>query len=121
MRTTLDGRLAGWWRLGPASGPLPADTRLDALDPETALVFHFVESQLLDAVIEVRGDAPARLRAPVGAAVPVQSLTDAIATLLDLPPGDWALSYDGATLDPFHILADRGFRPGGVLVLTRRA
>jgi hypothetical protein len=117
MRTTLDGRLAGWWRLGPAAGPLPADTRLDALDPEEPLLFHFVENQVRMVDLEVwAGATPTRLRAPLGTAVPVQSLVDALAVLLDLPAGDWVLVSDGAVLEANAILEDR---PSGGLVLRR--
>ncbi|MFZ5481673.1 MAG: hypothetical protein ACOZNI_33225, partial [Myxococcota bacterium] len=122
LRTTLDGRVAGWWRLGPESGPLPADTRLDALDPEQTLVFHFVESHVVVVDVEVQGaDVAARLRAPVATGVPATSLLDALAGMLDLPAGDWIIALDGVALEPFHILSDRPLTDTSRLVLRRGA
>ena len=120
LRTGLDGRLLGWYRLGPASGPLPADTRLDALDPEQTLLFHFVESRLVTLDVEVHTAAgPVRLRAPLASALPVASLVDALAALLDLPAADWVATLDGAALEPFHILEDRPLHARSALVVKR--
>lgn len=116
IRATPDGRLAGWWRLGPSEGPLPADTRVDTLDPEQNLLFHFVESRTLLLDVEL---GTTRLRMPVATAVPVATLVDAFAALLDLPPGDWVLAIDGAALEPTHILEDRGVHAGSVLQLRK--
>ncbi|MDP2314744.1 MAG: hypothetical protein Q8P41_17705, partial [Pseudomonadota bacterium] len=120
LRVALDGRLLGWYRLGPASGPLPADTRLETLDPEQTLVFHFVESRIVTCDIEIHAaDRVTRLRAPVATATPVASLVDALAVLVDLPAGDWSAALDGVALEPFHILEDRPFGPRSVLAVKR--
>jgi hypothetical protein len=120
LRTTLDGRVAGWYRLGPAAGPLPADTRLDTLDLEQTLVFHFVESRAVLLDVEVQGaDVAARLRAPVATAIPVATLVDALASLLDLPAADWVVQLDGVALEPFHVLEDRALTETSRLLLKR--
>ena len=115
LRVTTDGRLVGWYRIGPDSGPLPVDTRLESLDDEENYIFHPIENQLVNYDIEAAGT---RLRLPMGTAVPVVSLIDALATTLSLPGGDWTLSMDGITLEPFHILADH---PGGRLLTLKKS
>jgi hypothetical protein len=120
LRISPDGRVAGWWRLGPASGALPPDTKLDTLDPETPLFFHFVEARTLVLDVEILGDTTLRLRTPVSTGVPIQSLVDAFTGMLDLPAGEWIATLDGAALEPFHVLDDRGVH-GGSLLQVRRA
>lgn len=120
LRISLDGRLVGWYRLGPASGPLPADTRLDKLDPEQTLVFHPVDSRYMPCDIEVHGpDGVTRLRAPLATATPIVSLVDALAVLADLPAGDWVATLDGAALEPFNILEDRPLASRSLFVVKR--
>ena len=108
--------LAGWWRLGGPDGPLPADTRVDSLDPELTLSFHFVENRTLLLDVEAPG---VRLRLPIATAVPVATLVDGLAGLLDLPPADWSLEVDGVALEPTHILEDRGVTGSSVLQLRK--
>jgi hypothetical protein len=118
LRTSLDGRLLGWYRLGPVAGPLPADTRLDTLDPEQTLIFHPIESRYVPCDIEVHGpDRVTRLRAPLATATPIASLVDALAVMVELPPGDWVATLDGVALEPFHILEDRTLAARSLLVV----
>jgi hypothetical protein len=125
MRTTLDGRVAGWYRIGPLAGPLPAETRVDQVDREEVLYFHFVESRsiLVDLAIYVANDTKRgpthRLRAPVNTAVPIASLLDGVASMLDLAPGDWVASLDDQALSPWAILEDRPLGPLPRLVIRR--
>jgi hypothetical protein len=109
IRATADGRMLGWYRLGTADGPLPADTRLESLDADALLHMHFVRSRsiLLDVTV-TRPEGPVRLRLPGASAVPVATVLDAITATLDLAPGEWTISLDDRALDPFEILADRG-------------
>ncbi len=120
MRVGLDGRAAGWYRLGPASGPLPPTTRLEQLDPEQLLLFHVIEGRILTLDIEVHTEpSVVRLRAPVGTAIPAASLMDSLAALLDLPPADWQLVLDGVPLEPFDLLDDRPLQSDSRLVARR--
>jgi hypothetical protein len=104
IRLTPDGRLDAWYRLGDTTGPAPADQRLDRYTEADVLVLHAIENRPHLVEVEAEGT---RLRTSVGTAVPVLSLIDGLAQLLDLPAGDWALLADGEPLDAFAILADR--------------
>ena len=103
MRTTPDGRLTGWYRLGPVAGPLHASTRLDTIATDDVLYFHWVPGQLLNLTVEAAGTT---LMLPVHTAVPAATLVDALASIVNLPPGDWNLQVDGVTLDSSAILED---------------
>jgi hypothetical protein len=116
MRATPDGRLTGWYRLGPAAGPLPASTRLDSIAAEEVLYFHGVPGQLLHLTVEAAG---ATLVLPVHTAVPVATLIDALASILNLPAGDWNLQVDGATLDSSGILEDVALTPETRLTVVK--
>ena len=116
MRATPDGRLTGWYRLGPAAGPLPASTRLDSIAAEEVLYFHWVPGQLLHLTVEAAG---ATLVLPVHTAVPVATLIDALASILNLPAGDWNLQVDGATLDSSGILEDVALTPETRLTVVK--
>ncbi len=117
LRTTPDGRVAGWWRIGPEFGPLPVDMRLDELEDEETYTFHFVANETLFARVEVEGAGSMRLA--LGTAVPVVSLVDAIGLQLDLPAGGYALALDGVVLDAFHVLADHAYTPSSVVSLRK--
>ena len=117
LRTTPDGRVAGWWRIGPEFGPLPVDMRLDELDDEETYTFHFVANETLFARVEVEGAGSMRLA--LGTGVPVVSLVDALGQQLDLPADAYALALDGVTLDSFHVLADHAYTPSSVVSLRK--
>jgi hypothetical protein len=130
-RATLDGRITGWYRIGPESGPLPADTRLDQIDPDETLYFHFVESRTVSIDIEIhlgmpgleqarsRGAPVIRLRTPVATAVPIVTLVDSLASMFDLPAADWSANLDGLPMGPLQILEDRPVNHQSVLVVRR--
>lgn len=101
-----EGRLSGWYRLGPESGPLPGDMRVGEVPADMPLHLHFVENRSVVMAVEVRTPVPVRMRLPLGTAVPLASVVDALTRLLQLPPGDWAASLDGLPLDGAAILAD---------------
>jgi hypothetical protein len=115
IRTTPDGRLLGWYRLGPASGPLPPQMRLEELDEEGTYVCHFIENGWVRLDVQA-GDT--KLVLPVGTATPVASVVDGLAVLLNLPAGDWSAWLDGKALEPFEILADR---PAGRVLTLKKA
>ncbi len=116
IRMTADGRLAGWYRLGPSHGPLPPSTRLDTVPADEVLHFHFVPGRML--TLPVEGPAGTVIL-PVHTALPGASLVDAIASLLNLPPGDWNLTLDGVALDASSILDDREIGPDSRLAVVR--
>lgn len=116
-RMSYDGRLLGWYRLGSANGPLPADTRLESVSTDEPLYLHFVESRSVSLWVEVQ-EGP-KLRLPVATAMPMNMLVDGLASMLDLPAGDWQVTLEGVTLGAFHILEDRNPPPDARLVLRR--
>jgi hypothetical protein len=118
VRSGLDGRVLGWWRLGSTAGALPVDTRLDSLGAEPELHLHFVESRTAHVRVEAAG---ASVLLPLATALPVAWLVDALVTALGLEPGDWSAALDGVPLDAFHILEDRTLGPDARLVLRRTA
>jgi hypothetical protein len=70
--------------------------------------------------VEVHTPAgPVRLRAPLASALPVATLIDTLAGLLELPAADWVATLDGAPLEPFHILDDRPLHARSALVVRR--
>jgi hypothetical protein len=117
-RISLDGRLLGWYRLGNAKGPLPADTRMESVSPEEALFLHFIPSRMLWLTIEIV-DPAIRMRSTVATAVPIASLLDGLAVSLDLAAGEWQASLDGVALSHHHILEDRPLLPESRLVIRR--
>jgi hypothetical protein len=101
-----DGRVAGWYRLGPASGPLPADTRLEALGADPVLHLHRVESRLVRARVTARTpDGLRTILTDVCTTIPVSSLSSALAGMFELS-GDWQIRAGEVVLGPFHVLAD---------------
>jgi hypothetical protein len=114
-----DGRLAGWYRLGTPAGPLPADTRLEALGADPPLYVHRVASALVRARVSARTTEGTRtLVVDVSVAVPVGSLVAALADALELG-GDWQLRAGDTVLGPFHVLADVGEEARRTLTLER--
>jgi hypothetical protein len=110
LRTTPDGRLVGWYRLGPQSGPLPASTQLDAIKPEETLHFHLVAGQTLTLGVEATVDGRTiSLVVPMHTAVPAATLVDALCTMLGMPAGEWSLLVDGVQIEPSGILEDVAF------------
>jgi hypothetical protein len=98
--------VSGWYRLGPASGPLPADTRLESLAADPVLHLHRVEARLVRARVTAR--TPEGLRSivtDVCTTVPASSLAAALAGMFELT-GDWQIRAGDAVLGPFHVLAD---------------
>ncbi len=120
LRATPDGRLSGWYRLGPVAGPLPASTRLSAINAEDTLYFHPVSGHTqpfgLDVAVEGRALS---LTVPVHTAVPAATLVDALCTMLGLPAGDWNLQVDGAPVEPSGILEDHSITPESRLKLVK--
>jgi hypothetical protein len=116
-RMSYDGTLLGWYRLGTQNGPLPADTRMESVSTEDPLYLHFVESRSVWLWVEVQ-EGP-RLRLPIHTALPMSMLMDGLASMLELPPGDWQISLDGVTLGAFHILEDRNPQPDARLIVRR--
>jgi hypothetical protein len=112
VRTDLQGRVSGWYRLEVDGNRLAPGTLLSDLDPERPLVLVTVPNLVVMADVEVvGGTAPVRLVTPVGTAVPVASLVDHLTAWLALPAASWRLSLDGVALDAHGILADLGDLP----------
>lgn len=120
LRSTTDGRHGGWYRLGPASGPLPASTRIDTVKSDETLYFHPVAGSVCTLLVDAPVDGRAvTLLAPVHTALTASSLVDALCALLALPAGDWALSIDGATVEPSGILEDHAVTADSRLKLVK--
>lgn len=118
-RITPDGRFAGWYRVGNAAGPLSPDLRVDQLAPDENLSMIPVDGRVMVLDVEVVAETILRLRLPVHTALPIASLVDGIAAMLDLPAGDWTLSLDGNPLGAWHILEDRPLSSGSVVQIRR--
>ncbi|MBW1879212.1 MAG: hypothetical protein JRJ84_12690 [Deltaproteobacteria bacterium] len=112
--TDLSGNLRGWYRLEQDDEWFPGHETVDVLDPDKEVILAFVPNRVMPMSIEVEGvDPPARFQAPVGTAVPSQSLVQHMQEIFDLPDEDWAVFVDDEPLDPLQILEDfepdRGF------------
>lgn len=117
MPTDLAGRITGWFRLEQDGEWFRGDETADVLDPGTPITLARVPNRVVRMVIEVRGtDPPARFQAPVGTAVPVQSLVAHVVETLDLPDGRWSLYVGDERLDPLQILED--FQPSDGFVVV---
>jgi len=103
LRVAVDGRVAGWYRLGPGDGPLPPDTRIGTLPTDLVLHFHPVTGPLYPVLLEVQGNI---LRLDLASWLPVQSLIDAVASMVDLPAADWSLWAGELRLPPSSLLLD---------------
>jgi hypothetical protein len=109
--TDLSGNLKGWYRFEQDDEWFPGHETADILDPDKEVVLAFVPNRVIPMNIEVEGvDPPARFQAPVGTAVPSQSLVQHLQGVFDLPDEDWAVFVDDEPLDPLQILED--FEPG---------
>ena len=117
LRTSPDGRLLGWYRIGNELGALPVDLNFGELDDEENYVFHFVANETPLLRVSIDGAAPVRIQ--VATALPVASLLDAFAVQYDLPDATWQLVLDEVVLDPFHILADHALTPQSALLVRR--
>ena len=107
VRASPDGRLAGWYRLGPQTGPLAASTRLDSIAPEDTLYFHAVAGRIVPLPVEATVDGRVlALTLPIHTAVPVVTLVDALCTMFSAPAGEWNLVLDGTQMDSSGILED---------------
>jgi len=120
VRTDLSGRLTGWYRLADARGCLPSMDSLSGLGADAILDLEFVENTVVSLEIEVRtATGSLTLRTQVGNAVPMASLTDHLASLFDLPEGDWRVLFRGRQLNPYEILADLEPRDGERIVVMK--
>lgn len=120
LRTDLAGRVTGWYRLAADGRRLTGECLMGSVDPGTVLDLVFVENRTILLDLEIRtGVGTTRLRAPVGTAVPVVALVDHLASMFDLPEGEWRVLLKNRLLHPHEILADHDLRDGERLVVMR--
>ena len=119
LRCNPSGQLLGWYRLGSADGPAPADNKLESWKAEDVLCLHLVEGRTLLLSVEIQVESTIRLKLPVSTAIPASMLVDSLAAMLELPAGDWVLALDGNVLGAHTILEDRNLTVDSVLLVRR--
>ena len=116
----LTGRLTGWVRVEQGGHTWKGHETTGQLDPDHVVKVAEVPARSVPLTLEIAApDGTLRLTAPVGQAVPAQSLIAHLTRWLELPGSGWRVWVGDTALLPLQILDDFHLQPDATLVIKR--